>query len=206
MNTKFFYSGWKSRRFSETQCYAVLFFLLIPVSYCIIQFESGNRVLFHGLLFFTGFTVFTFFEYIAHRFWMHGKEEKHPGKSLELHMHHHRHPTEIKITPRMRIRLLFGNSVLIGLACWCDNYLTLFAGFYSGFVFYCFMHVFLHKPWAKKVFPALQVSHIHHHCKYPNRCFSTCTTWWDVLFNTSVPKEIKISERILQFYFGNHDH
>ena len=202
MNTQTFSASWKARSFSEKQCYLVFLFLLIPVVYCIIRSANGNEILFHGLLFSAGFMFFTFLEYIAHRFWMHGKEEKHPGKSLERHMLHHRHPTELKITSAMRNRLLLGSILLIALSCWIDNYFTLFAGLYSGFVYYCFMHVFLHKPWAKKLFPELQVSHIHHHCKYPNRCFSTCITWWDRLFNTNVPKEIKITDRILEFYFG----
>lgn len=206
MNTQSLSESWKTRSFSERQCYAVFLFLLGPVVYSIIKSANVNGIAFHGLLFSTGFIVFTFLEYIAHRFWMHGKEEKHPGKSLERHMHHHRHPTELKITSVMRNRLLLGNILLIALSYWLDNYFTLFAGLYSGFVYYCFMHVILHKPWAKKIFPDLQESHIHHHCKYPNRCFSTCITWWDRLFNTSVPKEIKISGRILEFYFGKDGH
>lgn len=206
MNIKIFYANWKTRRFSEAQCYPIFLFLLSPVIYFIIQSKDYNRLLFHGLLFFTGFIVFTFLEYIAHRFWMHGKEDKHPGKSLEQHMHHHRYPTELKITSNMRNRLLLANILLVASACWLDNYFTLFTGFYTGFVFYCFMHVFLHKTWAKKVFPSLQVSHIHHHCKYPDRCFSTCITWWDELFNTSVSKEVRISDKVLQFYFGKQDH
>ena len=188
------------------QCYAVFLFLISPIVYCIVKSVNASGILFHGLLFITGFMFFTFLEYIAHRFWMHGKEEKHPGKSLERHMHHHRHPTEIKITAAVRNKLVLANGLLIALACWFDNYFTLFTGFYSGFVYYCFMHVFLHQPWAKKIFPALQLAHIHHHCKYPDRCFSTCITWWDDLFNTSVPREVKISDRIQQFYFGKQVH
>ncbi len=206
MNAKSFFVSWKARKFSELQCYAVFFFLLIPSSCFIIQLERGNRILFHGILFFSSFIMFTFFEYIAHRFWMHGKEEKHSGKHLELHMHHHKHPTELKITPTMRNWLLVTNLILIAVAWWLDNYFTLLPGFFSGFICYSFMHVILHKRWARKIFPALQVSHIHHHCKYPDRCFGICTTGWDQLFNTTVPKEVRISERILQFYFGNHGH
>ena len=202
MYTRFLTAKWKARNFSEVQCYAIVLFMLSPVMYSILQLENENRSSFHLLLFLAGFFIFTFLEYIAHRFWMHGKETKHPGKSLEQHMHHHRHPTELKITAGLRNQLMAGNFLLIALAYWLDNYFTLFAGFYTGFVYYCFMHVFLHKSWAKKIFPHLQVAHIHHHCKYPDRCFSTCVTWWDQLFNTSVSKEVKISDRIIQFYFG----
>jgi len=198
--------NWKARNFSELQCYLIFLTLVSPVIYSITQFKNGNETVFHLLLFSTGFITFTFLEYIAHRFWMHGKEDKHPGKSLGPHMHHHRHPTELKITTAMRSQLLLGNVLLIVLAIWLNNYFTLFTGFYTGFVYYCFMHVLLHKSWAKKIFPQLQEYHIHHHCKYPDRCFSTCVTWWDKLYNTSVSKEVKISDKVLQFYFGNPAH
>lgn len=92
--------------FQQTECYAIFFVLINPVTFGICLAENENRILFHLLLFSTGFFTFTFLEYIAHRFWMHGKEIKHPGKSLERHMDHHRHPTELKITPELRLRLL----------------------------------------------------------------------------------------------------
>ena len=206
MTTRLFTAIWEARKFSELQCYTIFLFLLSPLVYCIIKLEQESRSFFHLLLFLTGFFTYTFFEYIAHRFWMHGKEDKHPGKSLERHMNHHRHPMELKITAGLRSKLLLVNLLLLLIAIVLNNYFTLLTGFYTGFVYYCFIHVFLHTPWAKKVFPHLQVSHIHHHCKYPNHCFSTCLTCWDQLFNTSVPKEVKISERIIQFYFGKSGH
>jgi hypothetical protein len=88
------------------------------------------------------------------------------------------------------------------LASLLDNYFTFFTGLYTGFVYYCFIHAFLHTPLARKIFPHLQFYHIHHHCKYPDRCFSTCYPGWDKLFNTSVPKTEKLPERIVQSYFG----
>ncbi len=206
MTTQTMNTGRKTINFSQWQCFAIYLLLISSFIYSIILLESKNRLFFHALLFFTGWLTYTFLEYIAHRFWMHGKENKHPGKSLEQHMHHHRHPTELKITGRVRNKLLAGNLLLIATVFAVDNYFTAFAGFYTGFVYYCFMHVFLHKSWAKKIFPHLQMSHIHHHCKYPDRCFSTCFIWWDKLFNTDVPDKIKISERVLQFYFGEDDH
>jgi len=206
MNKSSFAANWKARNFSELQCHAIFLILISPVIYGIIQFREGNSTIFYLLLFFTGFITYTFLEYIAHRFWIHGKKDKRPGKNPGAHMHHHRHPTELKITTAVRNQLLLANVLLIVLAIWLNNYFTLFTGFYTGFVYYCFMHVLLHKSWAKKIFPQLQVSHIHHHCKYPDRCFSTCITWWDKLYNTSVSEEVKISDKVLQFYFGNPVH
>lgn len=206
MNSPTFNSTQKTKNFSQTECYIIFLLILSPVVYSIAMLENESRFSFHLLLFFTGFFTYTFFEYISHRFWMHGKEKKHPGKSLERHMNHHRHPTELKITAGLRTQLLLADFILLALAFELNNYFTFFWGFYTGFVYYCFMHVFLHKPWAQKVFPNLLVSHIHHHCKYPDHCFSTCITWWDKLFNTSVPKDVRISPRIIQFYFGKSRH
>jgi len=192
--------------FSQWQCYVTYVLLLCPVVYSVSLLENRGRVFFHVLLFFAGWLTYTFLEYIAHRFWMHAKEKKQPGKSLKRHMHHHSHPAELKITARLRNRLLAGNLLMIVMSFLLNNYFTAFAGFYTGFVYYCFIHFFLHKPWAKKIFPRLQISHIHHHCKYPDRCFSTCVIWWDKLFKTSVSNGIRISDRVIQFYFANDHH
>ncbi len=188
--------------FQQVKCYFVFCFIMSPVWWSIYDLEDRSPLLHQLLLFFTGFITFTFFEYIAHRFWMHGKEMRHPGKSLKRHMDHHHHPTELKISPAMRTKLLLVNLLFLVSSVIFVNYFTLLTGLFTGFVYYCFMHLFLHQPWAHKFFPRLQQSHIHHHCKYPDRCFSTCITWWDRLFNTNVPEPQKISRRIVQFYFG----
>src|SRR5258706_6569078 len=192
--------------FSQWQCFVIYGLMLSPFVYSILLLQNNNLPFFHLLLFFIGWLTYTFLEYIAHRFWMHDKEEKHPGKSLERHMHHHRHPAELKITVALRNKLVAGNIILIAIAFILNNYFTVFAGLYTGFVYYCFIHFVLHKPIAKKLFPRLQASHIHHHCKFPDRCFSTCVTWWDRLFNTGVSGKIKIPERVIQFYFGKDGH
>ena len=206
MSTQTTYVNQKRRSFTERQCYLVLIVMIAPVIYVSVLLEHLNRFAFHSLLFLTGWCAFTFFEYIAHRFWMHDKEQKHPGKSLERHMNHHRHPTEIRITDTMRTILSVGSILLLALSVYLDNYFTLFTGFYSGFVSYTLMHVVLHKRWARKIFPRLQEAHIHHHCKYPENYYGVCTTWWDKLFNTDVPEAARISDRIREFYFGNEAH
>ncbi len=192
--------------FSESSCYTIFLLMFTPVFYCITVAATTNRTLFHTLLFLTGFISFTFLEYIAHRFWMHGKENKRPGSSLERHMDHHRHPTELKITTGLRTVLLTVDLLVVFFSFAFDNYFTFFAGLYNGFVSYCFMHYFLHQPGSGKVFPRLQVAHIHHHCKYPDRCFGVCTVCWDRVFNTSVPREVKIPPRVIAFYFGKSGH
>lgn len=190
-----------SGAFSEPACYICFLFMILPVIFFIIYFMQENRNVFHILLFLTGVFTFTFFEYIAHRFWMHSKENKHPGNSLQRHLDHHRHPTEIKITVAQRVILVGIQLTLIFISVWMDNYFTFFAGFFSGFVYYSFMHFILHQAWAGKLFRRLQIAHICHHCRFPDRCFGISTIWWDRLFQTDAPAAASISPRILDFYF-----
>jgi sterol desaturase/sphingolipid hydroxylase (fatty acid hydroxylase superfamily) len=82
------------------------------------------------------------------------------------------------------------------------NYFTIFAGFYTGFMSYQFMHVILHRKWAYAVFTRLVQHHILHHCKFTNKCFGVTVTWWDIAFNTSAPKNYKVPEKIIKYYFG----
>ena len=165
---------------------------------------KGTQPLFSQLLLlFSGWLAWTFLEYYNHRFRMHGKGKKEKVTGYAMHINHHHHPTDIRITPVQRILLLAGNIVLIILSVLIHGWIIILTGLYSGFVLYGFMHVILHQRWSAKLFPRLQQFHIHHHCKYPNRCFGVSVTWWDVLLDTAPPKEASISPRIVEFYFGN---
>ncbi|MDX2048106.1 MAG: sterol desaturase family protein [Chitinophagaceae bacterium] len=157
------------------------------------------------ILFFWGWLTWTFTEYIAHRFWMHPKHKRGSKKDFGNHMHHHSHPTEIKITAGQRMIMLALLFALISASLWMNNYFMLLTGFYSGFVNYTFMHIILHKKWSAKIFKRLHQYHIYHHCKYPNRCFGICVTWWDMVFDTTPPTGAKLSERITAFYFGDKE-
>jgi sterol desaturase/sphingolipid hydroxylase (fatty acid hydroxylase superfamily) len=52
------------------------------------------------------------------------------------------------------------------------------------------------------VFPRLVRYHIIHHLKQPDRCFGISIIWWDKLFGTAPSNDIKISGRILDFYYA----
>ncbi|MCW3117201.1 MAG: fatty acid hydroxylase, partial [Chitinophagaceae bacterium] len=95
--------------------------------------------------------------------------------------------------------------VLVFLSVFLDNYFTLVDGFVTGFTCYSFMHIMLHMKWSGKLFPQLHEFHIHHHCKYPDKCFGITFTWWDHLFGTIPLKDAAITERIRAFYYKNEN-
>jgi sterol desaturase/sphingolipid hydroxylase (fatty acid hydroxylase superfamily) len=87
-----------------------------------------------------------------------------------------------------------------------NNYLTMLAGMGWGLSVYLIMHRILHQKWSMKVFKRLSRYHIFHHCKFPNTCFGISVPWWDDFFRTIPPKQVKISPRIIAFYFADHAH
>lgn len=189
----------QAHTFSQAQCFlafCIMFPVILAANHILL---SAYRPAFHVGLLASGWCAWTFFEYIAHRFWMHahGTDKRDRYK----HTHHHQHPTEIAITPVHRIFFIAACVALVAASWWLDNYFTLLAGLFIGFVGYTFMHVWLHQRWTQQFFPRLHRNHVHHHCKHPDKCFGVCVTWWDHLFGTT-PQEAVISPRIIDFYFG----
>ncbi len=162
---------------------------------------AENRIIFHGLLLLSGWLAWTFTEYCMHRFEDHGEHTKDGSKPEKLHHHHHKHPTEIAISPLHRIGLIALCAGLIFLAVWLNNWVTVIPGLVIGFTSYTFVHWFLHHKISASIFPELHRFHIHHHCKHPDKCFGITVTWWDHLFGTVPVKNTEITERILTFYY-----
>lgn len=156
-----------------------------------------------AILFFLGWLTWTFMEYIAHRFWMHNKTARGEKYVSSNHHYHHTHPTELKISNSDRFILLAIGIFILIIAFYLHNYSIIFAGLYSGFLSYLFMHVILHRKWAKILFPRLLQNHILHHCKFTNKCFGVTVTWWDKIFRTSAPRSYQISEKVISYYFGD---
>lgn len=181
-------------------------FLIIAICLLwIADFTSLFGLRFMVLLF-LGWLTWTFTEYFLHRFWMHNFFKAKGNKLYDIHMNHHKHPQDIKISGFHRRLTFAGVILLIPLSIYLNNYFTVFTGFYIGFMLYSILHLILHRPWSKYLMPNLQKSHIHHHGKYPHKGFSFSMIWWDWMFGTLPPKEAKISKKMLKFYFKEEDH
>jgi sterol desaturase/sphingolipid hydroxylase (fatty acid hydroxylase superfamily) len=183
----------------------LVFLLIVSAIFTVnnlISFPAFNFCILFG----AGYLSWTFTEYFMHRFWMHNNFKKINFKTYEMHMHHHKHPTDIKITGLQRAVSFLTGMVLLAGAIYLNNYFTIFVGFYFGFVFYTVLHVILHHRWGKYILPRVQIAHIHHHGKYPETGFSFSTILWDYLFGTMAPKGAEISEQMKNFYFKEDHH
>ena len=156
---------------------------------------------FHALLLITGGLSWTYTEYFFHRFIMHKADNSKGIAKLLNHTHHHTDPGDIRVTTPHRVIMISGTIILIAFSVLLNNYFTLLCGYFAGFTVFCLIHVVLHQPWSKKIFPQLHKFHIQHHCKHSDKCFGVTLTWWDHLFGTVQQNEINISTRILGFYY-----
>jgi 4-hydroxysphinganine ceramide fatty acyl 2-hydroxylase len=191
-------------RRNQLKCFGIFLTLILPIIILNVLFpERKNQFFLLNLA--IGALCWTYLEYHLHRFWTHTKTGRSKNGSLRRHIHHHKHPTEIRVTPSQRVLLLGISSILLILSIAWNNYFTVLAGFFIGFSYSFFSHWVLHQEWSGKIFPQLQRFHIHHHCKHPDKCFGFSTTLWDHVFRTVPPKYEVISKRIIRFYYGQQE-
>lgn len=181
-------------------------FFIIAITLILIANGLPDKNLRFAVLLIVGWLTWTFTEYALHRFWMHNIFKTKGNKLFDIHMEHHKHPRELKINGVHRLITFSGALVLIPIALYLNNYFTVFTGFYIGFLLYSLLHVVLHKPWSRYIMPNLQRAHIHHHGKYPDKGFSFSMILWDWMFGTLPPKNAKITDKMLEFYFKEEDH
>ena len=191
----------KSEPLEQTKCFAIFFALLLPIGCFVAACNQLYNPITRYVLFFAGWFVWSFAEYILHRFWNHDKAANKNNSIVQRHHHHHTHPTEIKVSGKHRALMILLSISLISLSFWTSPYLMIVAGIETGIFWFFMMHYFLHQKWARKVFPRLVTYHVVHHCKEPDTCYGISTAWWDRLFRTTPQLNKTISQKVLAFYY-----
>ena len=190
-----------SKRWFEVYSIMVFIFATLPLIITATLLRISYPLLFHFLLFLTGWLVWTWIEYHYHRFVLHPKTEKWKTGTSKGHQHHHMNPAQLETKLLHRLLLFIFNCVFIYVAYRLNNYFTLFSGLFWGWAAFCFIHYLLHKEWAKVIIPRHHKFHIAHHCKYTDKCFGVSVMWWDILFHTIPKKELPTGNKILNFYY-----
>ncbi len=139
-----------------------------------------------------GMFVFSFVEYLIHRFIFHFNAESEKEKQLQYHIHgvHHEYPRDkdrlvmpplISIAIAVLFYLLF--RLLTGDYVW-----LFFPGFMAGYSTYLVIHYAVHryKP-PRNFLKYLWKHHSLHHYKSDDYAFSVSLPLWDLLFGT-MPK------------------
>jgi len=176
---------------------AVLIIWLPVVGYfifrSIIHSQSSFFVLFAGIV--LGLFLWTFAEYILHRFLFHfpAKNPWQERMSFLFHGIHHEQPkikTRLVMPPAVSIPLaaLFFSlfylifSLILNIAHWTA---PVFAGFISGYIIYDMTHYSTHHiPMKKGYFRLVRQQHMHHHFQTPDQRFGVTSPLWDIVFGT----------------------
>jgi len=139
--------------------------------------------------FLMGLLIWTFFEYLAHRYAFHWVAQSNITQKLVYIMHgnHHHYPRD-----RQRLFMPPVPSIILASAIFGIQYLLLgnftfvfFPGFLLGYLLYASMHYAIHtwKPPFKWMKP-LWINHHLHHYKDENNGFGVSSTFWDHVFGT----------------------
>jgi sterol desaturase/sphingolipid hydroxylase (fatty acid hydroxylase superfamily) len=179
----------------------VCIIIILPLLATTIFIGANYPLLFHSILFCTGWIIWTWIEYHYHRFVLHHKTEKWETSISKTHKHHHTKPSQFEQTLLLRSLYFILSCVFIWMAHQLNNYFTLVAGLFWGWTAFCFIHYLLHIKWTKAILPRHHEFHIAHHCKYTDKCFGVSVMWWDALFGTMPTKHFSASNKLRDFYY-----
>jgi sterol desaturase/sphingolipid hydroxylase (fatty acid hydroxylase superfamily) len=136
-----------------------------------------------------GLMVFTFVEYLIHRFLFHFEAKSESQKKIKYNIHgvHHEYPKDkdrLVMPPVMSIGLAvafyFLFDVMMG-----EYALFFFPGFLAGYSTYLLIHYAVHRYRPPRNFLGyLWKHHSLHHYKSENTAYSVSFPLWDILFGT----------------------
>lgn len=158
--------------------------------YGLVNFFPRNIFVVLGL-FFGGYFLWTFAEYLLHRFLFHWVNDWKFVKRFHYAMHgyHHSVPNDHKrlfmppVPASLFLLAFFGLFyAIIGSYAW-----FILPGFELGYLTYALCHYLVHTNPKSKLVARLSHHHILHHYKYPDKAFGVSTRIWDRIFGTMPP-------------------
>lgn len=160
--------------------------------------EKGFRTPMMVFLFFSGLLVFTFVEYIMHRYLYHIPATSDYRKKISYTMHgvHHDYPKDKSRLAMPPILSLIIATVLfiVYRAVLGDFVFGFLAGFLIGYAGYLGIHYSIHafKP-PKNFLKLLWHHHSIHHYREDDRAFGVSSPFWDHVFGT-MPRKTPVQK------------
>jgi len=158
--------------------------LFATFAYIYPTFEKIRPMLF--LAFISGVLLWTFLEYVIHRFLGH----EHKGKNLfkKEHLQHHREAHYFAPAPKKLMAALIVGAVLTALVSLLVSWsvaLSFVVGLMGMYGLYEVTHTRFHKrkPLAR-VFIILRKHHFYHHFHQPKMNYGVTSRFWDRVFRT----------------------
>jgi len=169
--------------------------ILITLYFAVRGWHTTDSPLIFAALVVFGFLVlWTFMEYILHRFLFHMEARGHTMTQIVFLFHgiHHYQPhvkTRLVMPPLVSIPMglmFYGVFSLLGSLLSTPTFvLPTFAGTLIGYVTYDMVHYATHHSAADgRIMRFLKRHHMEHHYKTPNARFGVTNDFWDRVFHT----------------------
>ena len=173
--------------------------LYVPLISYFLYVSISNPVFSIGIdlaIFAGGLFVWSFFEYIAHRFIFHYQPTSDWGKRVHFLMHgvHHDYPNDswrLVMPPGFSIPLAILFYYLFVVLMGTPIGAPFYAGFVFGYLSYDMLHYATHHATFIKAkwFRNLKKHHMDHHFRSPEEGFGVSSPIWDFVFGTFFKKK-----------------
>jgi 4-hydroxysphinganine ceramide fatty acyl 2-hydroxylase len=142
------------------------------------------------LLCVSGIFVWTFVEYVMHRFVFHYVPKSQFGKKLHWIMHgvHHDYPQDDKrlvLPPGLSLPLATSFFLLFYSFIPMPELFPFFASFLIGYLIYDIGHYAMHHfSFKSNLFKKIKLHHMKHHYVEPHEGYGVSSPLWDIIFRT----------------------
>lgn len=143
-----------------------------------------------------GIFSWTFIEYVMHRFAFHFESKSESGKKAvyAIHLIHHHYPNDDQrlFQPPLVNVLLAVILLAVAYLAMGNGAFVFIPGIINGYILYSFVHYSIHtfKAPFKFLQPLWRHHHLHHH-RFQTKAFGVSSPFWDMIFGTMPPKELK---------------
>jgi 4-hydroxysphinganine ceramide fatty acyl 2-hydroxylase len=177
--------------------FTVPLFIFVPViCWCIYKsFETSIGFFTFSGLFVLALFIWTFVEYVMHRFLFHYM----PDKPWALRMHfifhgvHHDYPSDTKrlvLPPSVSIPLALGFYFLFKALLPVNYIYGFFPGFILGYLFYDISHYAIHHfNFKGNIWKKIKQHHMLHHYQDPDKGYGVSSPLWDKIFRSDFVKK-----------------
>lgn len=160
---------------------------------CLIQLHMNVLTFLAYIVF--GLFIWSFTEYVLHRFVFHFYPKSNWGKRIHFIFHgvHHDYPNDAKrlvMPPSASIPLALAFFFLFNAILPVDTVFAFFLGFITGYLAYDMGHYALHHANFKSpILKRLKQHHMLHHYSDSTKGFGVSSDFWDNIFRSKILKK-----------------
>jgi 4-hydroxysphinganine ceramide fatty acyl 2-hydroxylase len=178
--------------------FTVPLFIFVPVIiFCVYKdFQNAIGFLTFFELFILGLFVWTFVEYIMHRFVFHYMPADKPWAQrvhFIFHGVHHDYPSDAKrlvLPPSVSIPLALLFYFLFKAILPANDIFGFFPGFILGYLFYDISHYAIHHfNFKGNIWKKIKQHHMLHHYQDPDKGYGVSSPFWDKIFGSDFTKK-----------------